>query len=130
MADPISALGIIGAIGSLLNVTARTVGGLRTLQRSYSGATATLRQIVDNCSTLEFANHVVIVLLRPRSPVTSLGESALAQPQRHSNPKGPLPSAPVRNAEGVGAQARQHVYSSARCGSLVRSERPPARTAG
>ncbi|KAH0556623.1 hypothetical protein GP486_005543 [Trichoglossum hirsutum] len=55
MADPISALSIVGAAASLINVSARTVGNLRELQRTYSGATTTLRSIVMECTILEAA---------------------------------------------------------------------------
>jgi hypothetical protein len=48
-------LGIMGAIGGLLNVSVHAIGGLKKLQSSYTGATDTLRQIVDNCSILEVA---------------------------------------------------------------------------
>jgi hypothetical protein len=55
MADPVSALGILGAIGGLLNLTAHAIKGLHTLHSSYSGATDTLRLIIDNCLMLDLA---------------------------------------------------------------------------
>jgi hypothetical protein len=55
MANPVSALSILGAIAGLLNLTAQAIKGLHTLHSSYNGATDTLRLIIDNCLLLDLA---------------------------------------------------------------------------
>ena len=55
IADPVSAIGILGAIRGLLNLTAHAIKGLHTLHSSYNGATDTLRLITDNCLLLDLA---------------------------------------------------------------------------
>ena len=72
--DPVTGLGLAGSVVSIIEVIARSIAGLKTLQLRWQAANRTVNALLGQLSTLKVALHQISQLLS-----SSLG----ASPQHH-----------------------------------------------